>query len=88
MPGLKVVCKVTSRCPVSIRRAARPVSLATYRADPITQMTLEREDFANSIRQGTRPRAHGEVGLEVERVLAAAQEVYERQERQNVAIMV
>jgi predicted dehydrogenase len=56
--------------------------------DWIEPLRLECEDFANAIRQGTRPRAHGEVGLEVVRVLAAAQEVYERQERQNVAIMV
>ena len=46
-------------------------------SDWIEPLWLECEDVANAIRQGTRPRAHGEVGLEVERVLAAAQEVYE-----------
>src|SRR2546427_9661206 len=56
--------------------------------DWIEPLRLECEDFANAIRQGTRPRAHGEVGLEVVRILAAAQEAYERQERQKVAVMV
>jgi predicted dehydrogenase len=44
---------------------------------------LECEDFANSIRTGAKPRASGEVGLAVVRVLAAAQEALERQTRQN-----
>ena len=50
--------------------------------DWIEPLRLECEDFVNSIRTGTQPRAHGEVGLEVVRVLAAAQEVLEIQERQ------
>ena len=47
--------------------------------DWIEPLRLECEDFANSIRLGTQPRAHGGVGLEVVRVLAAAQEVLEKQ---------
>jgi predicted dehydrogenase len=47
--------------------------------DWIEPLRLECEDFANSIRLGTQPRAHGGVGLEVVRVLAAAQEALEKQ---------
>jgi predicted dehydrogenase len=53
--------------------------------DWVEPLRLECEDFATSIRQGTYPRAHGEVGLEVVRILATVQEVLERQERQGVA---
>ncbi len=42
--------------------------------DWVEPLRLECEDFANSIRFGTQPRAHGGVGLEVVRILAAAQE--------------
>ena len=49
--------------------------------DWIEPLHLECEDFANSIRTGTRPRAHGEVGVEVVRILEAAQEALENQER-------
>ncbi len=45
--------------------------------DWIEPLRLECEDFANSIRTGELPRAHGGIGLEVVRVLAAAQEVLE-----------
>src|SRR5205807_2826368 len=38
--------------------------------DWIEPLRLECEDFVNSIRTGTQPRAHGGVGLEVVRVLA------------------
>ena len=48
---------------------------------------LECEDFANAIRLGTLPRAHGGVGLEVVRVLAVAQEVLEKQERRDAALV-
>src|SRR5205823_7393290 len=41
--------------------------------DWIEPLRLECEDFANAIRTGIQPRAHGKVGLEVVRVLAAAQ---------------
>lgn len=51
--------------------------------DWIEPLHLECEDFANSIRTGTKPRASGEVGLAVVKVLAAAQEALERQTRQN-----
>lgn len=49
--------------------------------DWIEPLRLECEDFANSIRTGTLPRANGEVGLAVVRVLAAAQEALEQQDR-------
>ena len=56
--------------------------------DWIEPLRLECEDFANAIRQGRRPRADGEVGLEVVRVLAKAQESLEKQESQNAAELV
>jgi len=46
-------------------------------------LRLECEDFANAITTGIQPRANGKVGLEVVRVLAAAQEALEKQIRQN-----
>jgi predicted dehydrogenase len=49
-------------------------------------LRLECEDFANAIRMGTLPRAHGGVGLEVVRVLAAAQEILEKQEKRDAAL--
>jgi predicted dehydrogenase len=54
--------------------------------DWIEPLHLECEDFANAIRTGEPPRANGEVGLEVVRVLAAMQEVLEAQERQRAAV--
>jgi predicted dehydrogenase len=56
--------------------------------DWVEPLRLECEDFARAIVTGTQPRAHGGVGLEVVRVLAAAQEALEKQERQNVKIPV
>ena len=56
--------------------------------DWIEPLHLECEDFANSIRTGTKPRACGEVGLAVVKVLAAAQEALEKQIRQNAAAIV
>jgi len=47
--------------------------------DWIEPLRLECEDFANSIRHGTQPRAHGGVGLAVVQVLAAAQKALEKQ---------
>jgi predicted dehydrogenase len=47
--------------------------------DWIEPLRLECEDFAHAIRNGTQPRANGGVGLEVVRVLAAAQEALEKQ---------
>jgi len=55
--------------------------------DWIEPLHLECEDFANAIRTGVPPRAHGGIGLEVVRILAAAQEALEQQERQGVAVM-
>jgi predicted dehydrogenase len=43
-------------------------------------LRLECEDFASAIRNATLPRANGRVGLEVVRVLAAAQQALEQQE--------
>jgi predicted dehydrogenase len=56
--------------------------------DWVEPLHLECEDFANAISTGTQPRAHGGVGVEVVRILAAAQEVLEKQEKQSAAIMV
>jgi predicted dehydrogenase len=56
--------------------------------DWIEPLRLECEDFANTIRQGTQPRAHGGIGLEVVRILAAAQETLEQQESQNAVAIV
>ena len=47
--------------------------------DWIEPLHLECEDFANSIRTGNKPRASGEVGLEVVRVLAEVQETLKNQ---------
>jgi predicted dehydrogenase len=49
-------------------------------------LRLECEDFAQAIRTCTQPRAHGQVGLEVVRILAMAQEALEQQERAGVAM--
>jgi predicted dehydrogenase len=54
--------------------------------DWVEPLRLECEDFANAIRTGTQPRAHGGVGLAVVQVLAAAQAALEKQER-SVAIL-
>ena len=43
---------------------------------------MECEDFANAIATGAQPRAHGGVGLEVVRVLAAVEEALAKQEKQ------
>jgi predicted dehydrogenase len=48
----------------------------------IEPLHLECEDFAHAIRSGTQPRAHGGVGLEVVRILAAAQEALESPHKQ------
>ena len=55
--------------------------------DWIEPMHLECEDFANTIRTGAQPRAQGGVGLEVVRVLAAAQEALEQQARQKAMML-
>ncbi len=54
--------------------------------DWIEPLRLECEDFAAAIRNGTQPRANGRVGLEVVRVLAAAQQALEQQEWTAVAV--
>jgi predicted dehydrogenase len=52
--------------------------------DWIEPLRLECEDFVNSIRTGAQPRANGEVGLAVVRVLAAAEEALSRQNKSTV----
>jgi predicted dehydrogenase len=56
--------------------------------DWIEPLRLECEDFVNSISSGRQPRAHGEVGLAVVRVLAAAQQALEKQERMDVGMAI
>ncbi len=56
--------------------------------DWIEPLHLECEDFANSIRTGTKPRASGEVGLAVVKVLAAAQEALLRSAKQNSVLSI
>ena len=56
--------------------------------DWIEPLRLECEDFANAIRTGAQPRANGQVGLAVVRVLEAAQEALQRQEKVNIAVAV
>lgn len=55
--------------------------------DEIEPLHLECEDFANAIRTGTPPRASGEVGLEVVKILAAAQGALEEQLKQKATIV-
>ena len=50
-------------------------------------LRLECEDFANSIRSGLLPRAHGGIGLKVVRILAAAQERLDAQERHDTTLV-
>ena len=56
--------------------------------DWLEPLHLECEDFANAIRTGTLPRANGGVGLEVVKVLAAAQEALEHQQGQSTRVIV
>jgi predicted dehydrogenase len=56
--------------------------------DWIEPLRLECEDFVNSIRSGTPPRANGEAGLAVVRVLAAAEESLNRQNKSTVSASV
>jgi predicted dehydrogenase len=56
--------------------------------DWIEPLRLECQDFADAIRTGAQPRAHGGVGLEVVRILADVQQVLEVQERQYAQAVV
>ncbi|MBO0780404.1 MAG: Gfo/Idh/MocA family oxidoreductase [Ktedonobacteraceae bacterium] len=56
--------------------------------DWMEPLRLECEDFAHCIRTGSLPRANGEVGLQVVRVLAAAQEALEAQSDKAYPVMV
>jgi len=56
--------------------------------DWIEPLHLECEDFVNSIRTGAQPRADGEAGLAVVRVLAAAEEALNKQNRGAVSASV
>jgi len=55
--------------------------------DEIEPLHLECEDFANSIRTGSQPRANGAVGLEVVKVLSAAEEARKRQVGSNASLI-
>ena len=48
--------------------------------DWVEPLHLECKDFANAIRTGVQPRAHGGAGVEVVRILAQVQKVLEEQE--------
>jgi len=54
--------------------------------DWIEPLRLECEDFAHAIRTGAQPRAHGGVGLAVVKVLAAAQEELDGQEKADTLV--
>ncbi|MFL5666394.1 MAG: hypothetical protein ACJ8BW_34365, partial [Ktedonobacteraceae bacterium] len=56
--------------------------------DWIEPLRLECEDFVNTIRTRTQPRANGSVGVEVVRVLAFAQQALEERERQKMKLQV
>jgi len=56
--------------------------------DWIEPLHLECQDFVNSIRTGAQPRAHGEVGLAVVRILAAADEALNKQDKSAVSASV
>lgn len=56
--------------------------------DWVEPLRLECEDFAQAIRTGRPPRASGEVGLEVVRVLAAVQEALEHREAPTAMVQV
>jgi predicted dehydrogenase len=52
----------------------------------IEPLHLECEDFAHAIRTGEDSRSNGTFGLEVVRILAAAQEVLQAQEAQQALV--
>jgi len=54
--------------------------------DWIEPLRLECEDFVNSICTGSRPRADGQVGLEVVRVLAQTQKILDTQRNSSTAL--
>ena len=56
--------------------------------DWIEPLRLECEDFVSAMRNGTQPRANGDVGLAVVQVLAAAHEALEKQERLTATVPV
>jgi len=56
--------------------------------DWIEPLRLECEDFAHAIRTGEQPRAHAGVGVEVVRLLAAAQEALEMEETKMLSVAV
>lgn len=54
--------------------------------DWIEPLRLECEDFAHAILTGEQPRAHAGVGIEVVRLVAAAQDLLEAQEREMLSV--
>lgn len=63
-------------------------AIAIPHIDWIEPLRLECEDFAHAIRTGEQPRAHAGVGVEVVRLLAAAQEALEMEERKMLRAVV
>jgi predicted dehydrogenase len=61
-------------------------AIAIPHIDWIEPLRLECEDYVNCIRTGAQPRANGEAGLGVVRVLAAAEAVLNRQNRSAVDV--
>lgn len=55
--------------------------------DWMEPLRLECEDFVNAIRTGITPRANGEVGLAVVKVLAAIQQCLDQQEQMNSMVL-
>ncbi|HXZ04226.1 MAG TPA: Gfo/Idh/MocA family oxidoreductase [Ktedonobacteraceae bacterium] len=56
--------------------------------DWIEPLRLECEDFVKAIQTGGQPRANGAVGLEVVRILAAAQEALDAQENEIASMLI
>lgn len=55
------------------RMTYRSGDMVAPRVEPVEPLTLELEDFALAIRTGAQPRSHARFGLEIVRVLEAAQ---------------
>ena len=63
-------------------------AIAIPHIDWMEPLRLECEDFAHAIRTGEQPRAHAGIGVEVVRLLAAAQEALEMEERKMLSAVV
>jgi len=56
------------------RMTYRSGDMVAPRIEPEEPLSLELEDFAHAIRTGEEPRSHARLGLEIVRVLEAAQQ--------------